>query len=89
MTPFSPADWQLTFDGTVSMSPSIGNWQYPCQSHYFIRSNHVVWARHFAPDKITRCTRCDTEDRQAQYGSVTGNRIRRWFSQGVSYRLCK
>ena len=33
VTPFSPAEWQLTYDGdTVSLSPSIGNWQFPCKS---------------------------------------------------------
>ena len=47
VTPLSPADWQFTFDGTVSIRPSVGNWQYPCQSHYFIRSNQVVWAKRF------------------------------------------
>lgn len=28
----------------VSLYPSIGNWNHPCQSHYFIRANRVVWA---------------------------------------------
>lgn len=82
VTPFSPADWQFTFDGTVSIKPSIGNWQYPCQSHYFIRSNQVVWVKRFTPDQITICLRRDTEDRQAHYGSTTTwNRLRRWVSR--------
>jgi hypothetical protein len=34
----------LFFDGeTVSLSPSIGNFEFSCQSHYFIRKNLVVW----------------------------------------------
>ena len=45
VTPLSPDDWRLTFDGeTVSLSPSIGNWAFPCESHYWIREDQAVWA---------------------------------------------
>lgn len=30
-------------DGTVTLSPSIGNFEFRCKSHYFIRRNKVVW----------------------------------------------
>lgn len=44
VTPISPTDWQLMFDGrTISLNPSIGNWSYPCRSHYWIKGNRVVW----------------------------------------------
>src|SRR5262245_54227969 len=44
VTPLSPTDWQLTFDGkSISLHPSIGNWNFRCQSHYFIRRNRVDW----------------------------------------------
>lgn len=45
VTPLSPTDWQLFFDGdTVSLTPSIGNWGFRCQSHYWIKKNRVQWA---------------------------------------------
>lgn len=44
VTPLSRNGWQLLFDGTVTLSPSIGNFEFPCNSHYFIRGNRVVWA---------------------------------------------
>lgn len=45
VTLFSPTDWQLTFDGeTVSLSPSIGSWEFTCRSHYFITNNQVEHA---------------------------------------------
>ena len=45
VTPLSPGDWRLTFDGkSLTLSPSIGNWQYPCWSHYWIRSSRIEWA---------------------------------------------
>jgi len=44
VTPISPKDWKLIFDGeTISLEPSIGNWSYKCQSHYFITRNRVEW----------------------------------------------
>lgn len=45
VTPLSPTDWSLIFDGeTISLDPSIGNWGFPCQSHYWIKRSTVVWA---------------------------------------------
>lgn len=45
VTPFSPTDWQLAFDGqTISLYPSIGNWNFECQSHYWITNNQIDWA---------------------------------------------
>lgn len=41
--PIAPEHWQLYYDGEVSLSPSIGNYQYECNSHYFIRNNKVIW----------------------------------------------
>ncbi|PWV47052.1 DUF6527 family protein [Chitinophaga sp. S165] len=39
----SPSDWKLTFDGeTISLSPSVGNWQFPCRSHYWVRKNMAI-----------------------------------------------
>ena len=46
VTPLSPYDWKLTFDGkSVSLSPSIGNWNFECKSHYWIINNNVRIAR--------------------------------------------
>jgi hypothetical protein len=45
VTPLSPTDWKLLFDGeTVSLEPSIGNQRFPCKSHYWIRESKAVWA---------------------------------------------
>lgn len=41
--PLAPDYWKLHYDGEVALSPSIGNYQYDCKSHYFIRNSRVVW----------------------------------------------
>ncbi len=52
-TRLAPTDWTLSYDGrTVSLSPSIGNWGFACQSHYWIRNNRVVWAEKFSPERV-------------------------------------
>ncbi len=52
VTPLSPTDWMLIFDGeTISLHPSIGNWNFPCRSHYWIRNNRVEWARDWSKSK--------------------------------------
>jgi hypothetical protein len=43
VTPFGPNDWVLTFDGTVSLRPSVGNGQHDCRSHYYIRCDRIAW----------------------------------------------
>ncbi|OIN56386.1 DUF6527 family protein [Arsenicibacter rosenii] len=45
VTPLSPTDWKLTFDGkSVSLHPSIGNWNFECKSHYWITNNRIDFA---------------------------------------------
>jgi hypothetical protein len=81
VTPLSPTDWQLTFNGeSVTLYPSIGNWSLPCRSHYWIRNNHVTWAEAWSEEKIIAGRRVDRV-RKEQYfsvapdGSGSGSRI--------------
>ena len=51
----SPKGWQVVFDGqTVSLNPSIGNFDFKCQSHYWITKNKVYWAEKWSDQKIRR-----------------------------------
>ena len=64
-TPFSPTDWKLTFDGrTISLHPSIGNWSFPCQSHYFITKNRVQWVRRWSAEEIAAGRSSDKQAKQ-------------------------
>jgi hypothetical protein len=70
VTPLSPTDWRLTFDGdSVSLHPSIGNWSYPCRSHYVLRGNRVVWAGPMAASDISAIRETDARDKKRYYGS--------------------
>jgi hypothetical protein len=53
VTPLKPTDWKLTFDGkTITLDPSIGNWSFPCRSHYWISKNRVRWAEDWSQSRI-------------------------------------
>ncbi|HWX98111.1 MAG TPA: DUF6527 family protein [Solirubrobacteraceae bacterium] len=44
-TPLRPNRWRMTFDGeSISLEPSVGNWNFPCQSHYWLERGKVRWA---------------------------------------------
>jgi len=54
VTPISPTDWQLTFDGlSISLSPSIGNWSFECRSHYWITKNKIIISSKLSSEEIT------------------------------------
>lgn len=52
ITPLSPAQWTVILNGAISVRPSIGNWVLPCQSHYFIDSGRIRWAKPFSDREI-------------------------------------
>jgi hypothetical protein len=55
ITPLGRRDWKLSFDGeAVSLKPSIGNWSFECQSHYWIEDGRIRWAPQWSREQIYR-----------------------------------
>lgn len=53
ITPLSPNDWSIIFNGvSVGLTPSIGNWSFPCRSHYWIRHGEVIWSGRWSKQEI-------------------------------------
>lgn len=68
VTPFSPTDWSITFDGeTVSLTPSIGNWGFPCRSHYWIRGSTVQWAGSWSAEQVQSGRLYDTKRKATHF----------------------
>ena len=66
VTPLSPTDWRLIFDGeTISLYPSIGNWNFDCQSHYWIKNDKVEWAPKWTHEQIEHGRKIEKEEKQA------------------------
>jgi hypothetical protein len=73
VTPLKPIDWKLTFDGkTVTLYPSIGNWSFPCRSHYWIKNNQVQWAEDWSQVRIDAGR---AQDRRSKKKYVSGQDI--------------
>jgi hypothetical protein len=74
VTPLSPTDWKLTFDGkTISLSPSIGNWNFECQSHYWITKNRIRYAAKWDKEEIQYGRSKDKKRKANFYNGQTEN----------------
>lgn len=72
VTPLSPTGWRIEFDGrSVSLKPSIGNWQKECGSHYFITNNRARWAPAWSKEEIAQGIREDVQAKQDYYAERT------------------
>lgn len=74
-TPLGPTDWSIkeTADGP-SLYPSVGNWQQPCQSHYWIHRGEIRWADKWTPEEIAEGRRGEEERHRAYYGALDSQR---------------
>lgn len=70
-TPLGPTEWRLkeTRQGPT-LWPSIGNWQLPCKSHYFIDRGKVIWAGKWTEEEIEKGRRWEQKKREAYYDSL-------------------
>jgi len=96
VTPLSPTDWKLTFDGeSVSLFPSIGNWNFECKSHYWIKNNKIEWAREWSEEEINvvrmqsliekkkyynnKTSDLDLVNDQSKFGFSFWSKLKRWL----------
>jgi hypothetical protein len=77
VTPLNAAKWRITEHGagTVSLTPSVGNWSFPCRSHYWIDHNEVRWAGSFSEARIAAVKARDRTDSVRLYGRSPGQRL--------------
>lgn len=69
VTPFGRTDWKMTYDGeTVSLYPSIGNWNFKCRSHYWVRENRIEWAPDWSDEEIAAGRTADRAAKSRQFG---------------------
>jgi hypothetical protein len=92
VTPLNPAKWSLSErDGAVSLHPSVGNWSFPCRSHYWIDGNGVRWAGAMSAAKIAEVKARDRRDAKllsqapvGRFGSIL-RRFRQAWAEGLDY----
>ncbi len=71
VTPLKPTDWKLIFDGkTVSLHPSVGNWSFPCRSHYWVRNNRVQWEEDWPKERVDAGRAYDRRRKDKYYATA-------------------
>lgn len=73
----TPLDrWSLTETRMgPSLYPSIGNWQEPCQSHYWINRGEVRWADKWTPEQIAAGRQYEEERVRAYHDKLDRKRM--------------
>ncbi|WP_101758657.1 DUF6527 family protein [Oceanicoccus sp. KOV_DT_Chl] len=67
-TPLTPTEWQLNVtNGRPTLSPSVGNWQLPCKSHYIIKNGGILWANEWSDSQIELGRKHESEKRKSYY----------------------
>lgn len=90
VTPLNPAKWQLTDHGvSVSLRPSIGNWSFPCQSHYWIQRGRVRWAKSMSHFEIAQVRLRDYRAVQSHSEPPTGEKEMHFQKQGGAGLLAR
>ncbi|MEJ7862399.1 MAG: DUF6527 family protein [Pyrinomonadaceae bacterium] len=77
-TPLGPTEWNVeeTKNGP-SLYPSVGNWQKPCQSHYWINRGEIKWSKKWTDEKIIEGRRHEEERRRDYYNALDHQRDRK------------
>lgn len=70
-TPLDQTEWSLEeTDEGPTLDPSVGNWQDPCQSHYWIERGRVVWAPKWSSRQVEAGRRREQSRRDDYYKSL-------------------
>jgi hypothetical protein len=73
VTPLRPTEWSFEeHQGKPSLRPSIGNWQLPCKSHYWILAGEVRWSNQWTAEQIEDGRLAEETRRAAHYEERTG-----------------
>jgi hypothetical protein len=75
VTPLNSAKWRISDHGkSISLFPSIGNWSFPCQSHYWIDHGLVKWAGQMSVKQISKVRAHDKVDAEKQVKKMVGKK---------------
>lgn len=91
ITPLGINEWSLSvIEKKPTLKPSIGNWQLPCQSHYWIRRGEILWSNKWTDEEIEagrlaeeqqRKDYYDEMERTVKYQISRWESIKKWFSK--------
>lgn len=91
ITPLGINEWSLSvIEEKPTLKPSIGNWQLPCQSHYWIRRGEILWSNKLSDEEIEAGRLAEEQQRKEYYDELERTvtyqisrweRLKKWFSK--------
>lgn len=86
VTPISPIKWSFTYNGKdISLYPSIGNWNFDCNSHYWIKKGKIVWAEKWDRKTIIEVQREESKEIDDFYNQNTSTLKLNFFKKLLTF----
>lgn len=71
ITPLGRTEWEFSeSNGEATLYPSIGNWQLPCRSHYWIRKGKIKWSYSWSDERIAKGHEAGEKKRKDHYDKL-------------------
>lgn len=75
-TPLTPTEWRLTVSKRgPTLTPSIGNWQLECRSHYWIQDGDFVWSNQWTETQIEKGRQNEDFRRRKYFSEAPENKV--------------
>lgn len=83
VTPLKSYAWTLTTQGDAfSLRPSIGNWNLPCRSHYWIIDGRIKWGGAYTEEEVREAQLSDRHAQERYFDACADSlwaRFGRWL----------
>lgn len=84
ITPLGHIEWSFkAYGGKPTLYPSIGNWQLPCRSHYWITEGEIEWSYQWTEEQIKEGYRYEEMRRQLHFENLSKKQNRK----AIFYRI--
>jgi hypothetical protein len=82
ITPLGDIGWQFyKTDGKPSLFPSLGNWELPCRSHYWIIRGKVEWSGLWTTEQIPMGRDAETKGLEQYFSKRDRKRNKKTFKK--------
>lgn len=89
VTPLEPTEWTFVADDEKpTLYPSLGNWQLPCRSHYWIFDGKIEWSFQWSEKQIEAGRRIEERRTKRYFDDIEKkNRKKRVIGKIVNWLL--
>lgn len=91
ITPIGSTEWFFKeVNGKATLYPSIGNWQLPCKSHYWVTDGTIEWSYQWSKEQIIKGREAEEENRKSYYDILENKHKKQsLFKRLINFIFCK